>query len=439
MRIVKQLIAHKILVTVGPLMAGVVLGGTMLLIVLTVAVGARPDALPGLCAADGNLDRILATIRQIESGNNYRAQAVGATASGAYQIVNGTWNGYGGYTAARDAPPAVQDAKAAELVKAILDTYHDISYVPIGWYLPSALDNADQWDVVPMPEAGNQLTIRGYQTRWLAEYQRQTADGQIAAGSICAAFAPVGNYGTLTAGIADCGTLGWGGYPNGHIPTAAMRYSPASNYMHPAASLAYGNLYAAAQGAGLDLRGNGYRPAYAGEHTAGTSCHGIGLAIDITALVDGDHPAGPDAKPTGAFFAPEFTWMCANANRYGYAIPAYALPKGMRCGVTIGNGHGGWRGDRCCYLEPWHWEAVGTALTDPDFDASTRRRRLRRRLQRGRTNAPLSRSPPSFGRHPLPESRTHRSRPGDRRRLRSTRSATRAASPPPAAVHGLYM
>ena len=50
-----------------------------------------------------------------ETGGNYQAQAGGASASGAYQIVNGTWDGYGGYTRARDAPPEVQDAKAAEM------------------------------------------------------------------------------------------------------------------------------------------------------------------------------------------------------------------------------------------------------------------------------------------------------------------------------------
>jgi hypothetical protein len=59
--------------------------------------------------------------------------------------------------------------------------------------------------------------------------------------------------------------------------------------------------------------------------------------------------------------------MCANAGSFGFVIPAYALPKGLGCGGTVGNGRGGWRGDRCCFLEPWHWEAAGVVLTDPDF------------------------------------------------------------------------
>ena len=54
-------------------------------------------------------------IVQRESGGDYTAENPTSTASGKYQFLDGTWNGYGGYQHASDAPPAVQDAKACEV------------------------------------------------------------------------------------------------------------------------------------------------------------------------------------------------------------------------------------------------------------------------------------------------------------------------------------
>ncbi len=56
---------------------------------------------------------ILSRIRARESGGNY-ATNTGNGYYGAYQYDVGTWNNYGGYRVASDAPPAVQDAKAAQ-------------------------------------------------------------------------------------------------------------------------------------------------------------------------------------------------------------------------------------------------------------------------------------------------------------------------------------
>ena len=122
-----------------------------------------------------DIDRVLRTIRALESGGDYSAQSRGSTASGAYQFLNSTWARYGGYPRAADAPPSVQDAKAAENVASIL-AQHDgaVSAVPVVWYIGRVpATGSAEWDRVPAPEAGNRLTPREYQTRWLREYDAQ--------------------------------------------------------------------------------------------------------------------------------------------------------------------------------------------------------------------------------------------------------------------------
>ena len=82
------------------------------------------------------LGAILATIRTLESGGDYAAESSSSTASGAYQFVDSTWGGYGGYARAKDAPPSVQDAAALELANRILAANNgDVSAVPVSWYL----------------------------------------------------------------------------------------------------------------------------------------------------------------------------------------------------------------------------------------------------------------------------------------------------------------
>jgi hypothetical protein len=122
----------------------------------------------------GPIEVVLATIRQVESGGDYRAQARGSSASGAYAFLDSSWDGYGGYTRARDAPPAVQDAKAADLARSILDRHGgDVTAVPVSWYIGHVPDpGSSEWDNIPAPEAGNRLTPRQYQAKWMAAYRQ---------------------------------------------------------------------------------------------------------------------------------------------------------------------------------------------------------------------------------------------------------------------------
>lgn len=127
------------------------------------------------------INQILATIRKMESGGNYQQLNKTATASGAYQYVNGTWvskskavAGANSYPRAYQAPPAVQDAVAEADVRAILAaTGNHLAAVPIMWYYPISWPpregtNKGEIDYTP---PGNPLTVRKYAESWLHSYQ----------------------------------------------------------------------------------------------------------------------------------------------------------------------------------------------------------------------------------------------------------------------------
>jgi hypothetical protein len=144
-------------------------------------------------AGCGDVPRVLDTIRTLESGGDYTVKAAHASASGAYQIIDSTWAAWSAaagvgteYQHASQAPPAVQDAVAGHHVRLILDQYHDVSYVPVLWYYPAAISNPALMDIVPAPEAGNTLTPRRYQTRWMDVYASKASTSTIVCGPVLA-------------------------------------------------------------------------------------------------------------------------------------------------------------------------------------------------------------------------------------------------------------
>ena len=111
---------------------------------------------------------ILATIRYLESRGDYTAPPNKGRASGAYQFITSTWNNYAGYPNAYLAPPEIQDERAAaDVTKFLAQWNNDVSMIPVMWYYPRAARDVELMDIVPVPSAGNVLTVREYQQRWL--------------------------------------------------------------------------------------------------------------------------------------------------------------------------------------------------------------------------------------------------------------------------------
>lgn len=127
-----------------------------------------------MTTSSATLQQILATIRQLESGGNYTAHNPTSSASGAYQYIDSTWNNYGGYPHAYLAPPAVQDAKAAANVQAILAANGgNITAVPAVWYYPKAW-YAQTLNVVP---PGNTASVQQYINKWLGIFKSMGGQG----------------------------------------------------------------------------------------------------------------------------------------------------------------------------------------------------------------------------------------------------------------------
>ena len=108
-------------------------------------MGGVPDA-TGLTQ-----DMVIYGIKMQESKGDYQADNPTSTASGAYQYIDGTWDGYGGYSHAGDAPPEVQDAKMRADTQAAYDRLGDWERVIASHFSGEDLQEGpkEDWDRVP--------------------------------------------------------------------------------------------------------------------------------------------------------------------------------------------------------------------------------------------------------------------------------------------------
>lgn len=96
-------------------------------------------------------DYLLPKVRSVESSGNYGADRSkthpGQTASGAYQYIDGTWNGYGGYKRAVEAPANVQDERMKSDLLTHLTAFNGDPFKTVAaHFLPAAAGNPEKWN-----------------------------------------------------------------------------------------------------------------------------------------------------------------------------------------------------------------------------------------------------------------------------------------------------
>jgi hypothetical protein len=108
------------------------------------------------------VDYLLPKVRDVESSGNYTADRSkthpGQTASGGYQYTDSTWNGYGGYKRAVDAPPEVQDQRAKQDFLTRLGQYGNDPFKAVaGHYFPKYAHDPSKWNEPLMDAHGKEI------------------------------------------------------------------------------------------------------------------------------------------------------------------------------------------------------------------------------------------------------------------------------------------
>ncbi|GAA4096753.1 hypothetical protein GCM10022214_70690 [Actinomadura miaoliensis] len=93
----------------------------------------------------------LYALRKHESNGDYKARAgtSESDACGAYQVISSTWNKFGGYQTACEAPPSVQDRWATTNILAKWKTYRKWQQVAAAHFYPVWANSPRMWDECP--------------------------------------------------------------------------------------------------------------------------------------------------------------------------------------------------------------------------------------------------------------------------------------------------
>jgi hypothetical protein len=121
----------------------------------------------GTKPTSNRVNAAMEALRTLESGGNYGAMNSGSGAAGAYQFIPSTWNDFGGYSSAAQAPPSVQDQRARQDVMGFLNRYGPAGVAGM-WYDPSVYLSGNL-NVVP---PGNQVSMNDYISRFMNLYNQ---------------------------------------------------------------------------------------------------------------------------------------------------------------------------------------------------------------------------------------------------------------------------
>lgn len=97
----------------------------------------------------GLIDTIMRGLRTQESGGNYKAINPTSGASGAYQYLRSTWNGYKGFGEARSAPPEIQDERVRSDLSKKFNQYKDWRKVVASHLYPAWAGDMSKWNQSP--------------------------------------------------------------------------------------------------------------------------------------------------------------------------------------------------------------------------------------------------------------------------------------------------
>ncbi len=186
------------------------------------AIGAHFDA------SHLTVDAVIHGIMMQESGGDYTAQNSTNSASGAYQYIDGTWDDYGGYAHAKDAPPAVQDAKMRADITASAEHFKGDWDRVIATHFAGEPDQEGpktDWDKVPGYDYNHNPSIWDYVNGVLDhihDSNPELLDGGATATAATAAPAAAATAADRGRGCL-CDRSGCTGHRAGHRPRRAHR------------------------------------------------------------------------------------------------------------------------------------------------------------------------------------------------------------------------